>query len=91
LPLAIFLVATDGALAMVPISTLTLLLVTANGLMEAGGFLQHLPAWLNRTVARSVHGAETAIIAMISLANFFVPVNTIAMVTVGPLANKIRK
>ena len=83
--------ALDGALSMLPIAILALLLVTANGLMEAGGFLGRLMDWLNRTVARSVRGAETAIVSPISLTNIFVPVNTIAMVTVGPLANKIRK
>lgn len=80
-----------GALSMVPISVLAMLLVTANGLMEAGGFLERLLEWLRRAVARSVRGAEVAIVAMISAANLFVPVNTIAMMTVGPLANRIRK
>ncbi|MEA2062635.1 MAG: Na+/H+ antiporter NhaC family protein [Gemmatimonadota bacterium] len=83
--------ALDGALSMLPIAILALLLVTANGLMEAGGFLSWLMDWLDRTVARSVRGAEAAIVALISLTNIFVPVNTIAMVTVGPLANKLRK
>jgi len=83
--------ALDGALSMLPIAILALLLVTANGIMEAGGFLGWLMDWLNRTVARSRRGAETAIVSLISLSNIFVPVNTIAMVTVGPLANKIRK
>ncbi|HUU27249.1 MAG TPA: Na+/H+ antiporter NhaC family protein [archaeon] len=83
--------ALDGALAMLPVSILTLLLVTANGLMEAGGFLERILDWLNRTVARTVRGTELAVVALISLANIFVPVNTIAMVTVGPLANRLRK
>ncbi|MFH1070815.1 MAG: Na+/H+ antiporter NhaC family protein, partial [Candidatus Glassbacteria bacterium] len=80
-----------GMLGMLPISVLTLLLVTANGLMEAAGFLDRVLDWLSRTVAHTVRGAEMAIVALISLANFFVPVNTIAMVTVGPLANRLRK
>ena len=83
--------ALDGALAMLPISILTLLLVTANGLMEAGGFLELLLGWLHGTWARTVRGTELAIVGLISLANLFVPVNTIAMVTVGPLANRLRK
>jgi len=83
--------ALDGTLAMLPISILALLLVTANGLMEAGGFLERIMGWLNRTAARSTRAAEAAIVALISLANIFVPVNTIAMVTVGPLANRLRK
>ncbi|MBN2290524.1 MAG: Na+/H+ antiporter NhaC family protein [Candidatus Glassbacteria bacterium] len=83
--------ALSGALAMLPISILALLLVTANGLMEAGGFLELVMDRLHRTAARSVRAAETAIVALISLANIFVPVNTIAMVTVGPLANRLRK
>ena len=80
-----------GALAMLPISILALLLVTANGLMEAGGFLERIMDWLNRIAARSVRAAEAAIVALISLANIFVPINTIAMVTVGALANRLRK
>ena len=80
-----------GSLSMMPISILTLLLVTANGIMEAGGFLERIMNWLNRTAARSVRAAEGAIVMLISLANIFVPVNTIAMVTVGPLANRLRK
>jgi len=83
--------AVDGAIAMLPVSVLTLLLVTANGLTESGGFLKRLLEWLHRTAARSVRGTESAIVALISLANIFVPVNTIAMVTVGPLAAKLRK
>ena len=80
-----------GTLAMLPISILALLLVTANGLMEAGGFLERIMDWLNRIAARSVRAAETAIVALITLANIFVPINTIAMVTVGTLANRLRK
>jgi Na+/H+ antiporter NhaC len=83
--------ALEGSLAMLPISILALLLVTANGIMEAGGFLERIMEWLNRTAARSVRAAEGAIVMLISLANIFVPVNTIAMVTVGPLANRLRK
>lgn len=83
--------AVRGALSMVPISVLTMLLVTANGLLEAGGFLDWMLDRLNRGLARTVRGAETAIVILISVANLFVPVNTIAMVTVGPLANRIRK
>jgi Na+/H+ antiporter NhaC len=83
--------ALDGILSMVPIAVLALLLVSANGLMEAGGFLGWLMAWLNRTIARSIRGAEAAIVSLISMTNIFVPINTIAMVTVGPMVNKIRK
>ena len=81
----------SGMMGMLPVSVLTLLLVTANGLTEAAGFLDRVLDWLNRSVAHTVRGAEAAIVALISLANFFVPVNTIAMVTVGPLANRLRK
>lgn len=83
--------AVAGALAMLPISVLTLLLVTAIGIMEAGGFLERLMAWLDRAVARTVRGAEAAIVALISFANICVSVNTVAMITVGPLANILRK
>ena len=47
--------------------------------------------WFNRTMARTARGTEAAIVTLISIANFFVPVNTVAMVTVGPLANRLRK
>ncbi|OGG04361.1 MAG: hypothetical protein A3F83_02830 [Candidatus Glassbacteria bacterium RIFCSPLOWO2_12_FULL_58_11] len=83
--------ALDGVLSMLPIAILALLLVTANGLMEAGGFLDWLINKLNKTVARTVRGAEAAIVGLISLTNIFVPINTIAMITVGPLANQLRK
>jgi Na+/H+ antiporter NhaC len=83
--------AVDGALALLPISILTLLLVTAIGLMAAGGFLEQLMEWLDRTVARTVRGAEAAIVGLITFANICVSVNTVAMITVGPLANVLRK
>ncbi len=81
----------EGAIALLPTSILTLLLVTAIGIMEAGGFLQRLIAWLDRVVARSLRGAEIAIIALITFTNFCVSVNTVAMITAGPLANVLRK
>jgi Na+/H+ antiporter NhaC len=83
--------AVDGALALLPISVLTLLLVTAVGIMAAGGFLEALMAWLERTVARTRRGAEAAIVGLITFANVCVSVNTVAMITVGPLANVLRK
>jgi len=83
--------AVEGAVALLPTSILTLLLVTAIGIMEAGGFLKRLIAWLERVIARSVRGTEIAIIALISLTNICVSVNTVAMITAGPLANVLRK
>ena len=80
-----------GAMGMVPVSVLTLLLVAANGIMQAGGFLDRLMGWLNRTVARTVRGAEAAIVGLISFLNVCVSVNTVAMITAGPLANELRK
>ena len=44
--------AVDGALSLVPTCILTLLLVTAMGLMADSGFLAQLMAWLDRKVAR---------------------------------------
>jgi Na+/H+ antiporter NhaC len=83
--------AVDGAVAMLPISILTLLLVTAIGIMEAGGFVERFMEWLDRVVARSVRSTEMAIIALISFMNICVSVNTVAMITAGPLANVLRK
>jgi Na+/H+ antiporter NhaC len=83
--------AVDGAMALLPISILTLLLVTSIGLMAAGGFLEQLMDWLERTVARSRRGAEAAIVGLITFANACVSVNTVAMVTVGPLARILGK
>ncbi len=80
-----------GAMAMLPISILTLLMVTAIGIMGDAGFLDQVMEWLDRHVARGVRGAEAAIVALISLANVCVSVNTVAMITVGPLANQLRK
>ncbi len=81
----------EGAMDLVPIAILTLLLVATIGLMEYSGFLDALMEWLDRTLAKTAKGAETAIVALISIANLSVSVNTVAMVTVGPLANKLRK
>jgi Na+/H+ antiporter NhaC len=81
--------AVRGAMAMLPVSVLTLLLVTANGVMEAGGFLERVLRFLQNGIARTVRGAETAVAVLIGLANMFVPVNTIAMVAVGPLAARL--
>jgi len=83
--------AVDGAMGLVPVAVLTLLLVAAIGLMAAGGLLDRLMDWLDRTVARSIRGAEAAIATLISFANVCVSVNTVAMITVGPLANEFRK
>jgi len=46
---------------------------------------------LDRKVARSVRGAEGTIVGLTSFANLCVSVNTVAMITVGPLANELRK
>ncbi len=81
--------AVKGAMAMLPVSVLTLLLVTANGLTEAGGFLDRVLRTLQNGIARTARGTEIAIAVLISLANLFVPVNTIAMVAVGPLAARL--
>lgn len=83
--------AVDGAVALIPTAILTLLLVTSIGIMQAGGFLDTFIAWLQNTFARSVRGTETAIIALITFTNICVSVNTVAMITAGPLANILRK
>ena len=61
------------------------------GIMEAGGFLERFIAWLERVAVRSVRGSELAIIALISFTNICVSVNTVAMITAGPIANVLRK
>ncbi len=83
--------AVQGAMALLPTSILTLLLVTLIGLMQVGGVLDRLMDWLDRTVAKTVRGTEMAIIALITFANLCVSVNTVAMITAGPLANVLRK
>jgi Na+/H+ antiporter NhaC len=83
--------AASGAMALLPTSILTLLLVTSIGIMESGGFLEKLMRTLDRIVKGSVRGAEMAIVLLISFANVCVSVNTVAMITVGPLANVLRK
>ena len=83
--------AVEGAGALLPTSILTLLLVTAIGIMEAGGFLDRLIAWLDRVVVRSARSTELSIIALITFTNICVSVNTVAMITAGPLANILRK
>jgi len=81
----------NGAIALIPTSILTLLLVTAIGIMQAGGFLEKFISWLQRTIARSVRGTEFAILGLITFTNICVSVNTVAMITAGPLANILRK
>jgi Na+/H+ antiporter NhaC len=83
--------AVQGATSLMPTCILTLLLVTAMEIMAAAGFLARLMDWLGRVVARGVRGAEITIVALISFANLCVSVNTVAMITVGPLANQLRK
>ncbi|MFH1069477.1 MAG: Na+/H+ antiporter NhaC family protein [Candidatus Glassbacteria bacterium] len=83
--------AVNGVMAVLPISILALLLVTVNGLMEAGGFFDRLLVTLDRIAVKSVRRAETAIVVLVSLGNLCVPGNTSAMVTTGPLVNQIRK
>ncbi|MEE9466268.1 MAG: Na+/H+ antiporter NhaC family protein [Candidatus Neomarinimicrobiota bacterium] len=83
--------AVRGAMSLVPMSILTLLLVASIGIMRAGGFLDHLIAYLQRTVAKSERGTEFAILALITFTNLCVSVNTVAMITAGPLANMLRK
>lgn len=81
----------NGAMGLVPVAVLTLLLVTAIGLMAEGGFLDATMGWLDRTLARTARGAELAIVALVSFANLCVSVNTVAMITAGPLVNRLRK
>jgi Na+/H+ antiporter NhaC len=83
--------AVRGALALMPISILTLLLVTAIGIMQAGGFLDYVMQRLRSAIGTSARKAELAIVGLISFANVCVSVNTVAMITAGPLANIIRK
>lgn len=83
--------AVEGAVALLPTAILTLLLVTTIGIMEGGGFLKKFIAWLEKTIARSVLGTEIAIIILITFTNICVSVNTVAMITAGPLANILRK
>jgi len=83
--------AVGGAVSLIPTCILTLLLVTAMGIMADSGFLPQMLAWLDRKVARGVRGAEGTIVAITSFANLCVSVNTVAMITAGPLVNELRK
>jgi Na+/H+ antiporter NhaC len=83
--------AVRGALGLMPTAILTLLLVTTIGIMQAGGFLNLLLARLRAIIGDSVSKAEMAIIGLISFTNICVSVNTVAMITAGPLANILRK
>jgi Na+/H+ antiporter NhaC len=83
--------AVGGAMSLLPTAILTLLLVTVIGIMDAAGFLENLLDWLDRAIARSVRSAELAIVGLITFTNICVSVNTVAMITAGPLANLLRK
>lgn len=80
-----------GAMGLVPVAILTLLLVTSIGLLEDGGFLKAMMRLLDRTLAKTVRGAEFSIIILVSFANLCVSVNTVAMITAGPLVNQLRR
>ncbi len=81
----------SGAMGLVPTAILTLLLVTAIGVLTESGFVDAMMKLLDRTIAKTVRGAETAIILLTSVTNLAVSVNTVAMITAGPLANELRK
>jgi len=83
--------AVSGVLAMLPISIIVLLLIIIYGILQDGGFFEQFLAWIDRYATRSMRGAESVIVALISMANLCVPGNTTAMITAGPLANEIRK
>jgi Na+/H+ antiporter NhaC len=83
--------AVEGALGLMPTAILTLLLVTAIGIMNASGFLDMVLQWLQKVIQGSVRRAELAIVGLVSFANICVSTNTVAMITSGPLANVIRK
>ena len=83
--------AVKGAMGLMPVAVLTLLLVTAIGLMAEGGFLASMMNWLDHKFARTRRGAEGSIVALTSFSNLCVSVNTVAMITVGPLINELRK
>ncbi|MFQ5627967.1 MAG: Na+/H+ antiporter NhaC family protein [bacterium] len=83
--------AVQGAIGLLPTAILTLLLVTAIGLLQEGGFLTELMEWLDRSIARTERGTELAIVALVSFVNICVSVNTVAMVATGPMANTLRK
>ena len=81
----------DGAMGLVPTAILTLLLVTAIGILNESGFVEAMMKWLERSFAKTVRGAEGVIIALTTVTNLAVSVNTVAMITAGPLANELRK
>jgi Na+/H+ antiporter NhaC len=81
----------SGAMGLVPTAVLTLLLVTAIGILSESGFVDALMKWLDRNIAKTVRGAEASIVTLISLTNLAVSVNTVAIITAGPLANELRK
>ncbi|MFT5467834.1 MAG: Na+/H+ antiporter NhaC [Verrucomicrobiales bacterium] len=81
----------SGAMGLVPVGILTLLLITAIGLMNESGLLAAMMAWLDRTFGRTRRGAEASIVTLTSVANLSVSVNTVAMITVGPLVNQLRQ
>jgi Na+/H+ antiporter NhaC len=81
----------DGAMGLVPTAILTLLLVTAIGILNESGFVDAMMKWLEQSFAKTIRGAEGVIIALTTVTNLAVSVNTVAMITAGPLANKLRK
>lgn len=83
--------AVEGALGLMPTAILTLLLVTAIGIMKASGFLEEVLRRLRGFIGSSIRRAELAIVALVGFANVCVSTNTVAMITTGPLANVIRK
>lgn len=83
--------AVSGAISLIPISILTLLLVTAIGIMQSGGLLDKLLMWLQNRVAKSEKATEFSILGLITFTNLCVSANAVAMIAAGPLTNKLRK
>jgi Na+/H+ antiporter NhaC len=81
----------NGIGGMIDICVLTLVLVTSIGIMEAGGAHQRVMGFLDRSIAKTIRGAEFAIVGFISILNMCVSINTVAMIAGGPMVNEFRK
>lgn len=79
----------SGAAGFLPMSVLILLVIAGAQIMIRGGGFAALQDWLLRVVARTVRGAELAMVAATGLINACITINTAAEIAIAPYIRNI--
>ena len=87
---SLFMSAGDGLAAMCELIVVTLLAGGLMNLVKVGGGFDYLIRTLTRRISGR-RGAETVIVALTALTNLCTANNTIAIITVGPIARDISR